>query len=81
MYEEDGTPNKKQIVSYAALYGETLNIPDAYDSREFDFSGTKKFDKGTGYRTTSVLTLPLKNRQDEVIGVLQLLNALDPETG
>ncbi len=81
MFNEDGSPNKKQIVSNAALSGETLNIVDAYDSTEFDFSGTKKFDQGTGYRTTSVLTMPLKNSQDDVIGVLQLLNALDPETG
>lgn len=81
MFNEDGSPNKNQIVSNAALSGETLNIVDAYDSTEFDFSGTKKFDQGTGYRTTSVLTMPLKNSQDDVIGVLQLLNALDPETG
>ena len=81
MFNEDGSPNKKQIVSNAALSGETLNIVDAYDSTEFDFSGTKKFDQGTGYRTTSVLTMPLKNSQDDVIGVLQLLNALDPATG
>lgn len=81
MYTEEGAPNEKQIVSYAALTGETLNIVDAYDSTDFDFSGTKKFDEGTGYRTTSVLTVPLKNNQDDVIGVLQLLNALDRESG
>ena len=81
MYGEDGTPNRKQIVSYAALSGETLNIADAYDSTEFDFSGTKAFDETTGYRTTSVLTVPLKNSQDDVIGVLQLLNAQDTSSG
>ena len=81
MFNKDGSPNNKQMVSSAALSGETLNIADAYDSSEFDFSGTKKFDQGTGYRTTSVLTVPMKNRQHEVIGVLQLLNALDIETG
>ena len=74
MYNKDGSPNNKQMVSSAALSGETLNIIDAYDSSEFDFSGTKKFDEGTGYTTTSVLTVPMKNRQDEVIGILQLLN-------
>ncbi|MBT4162051.1 MAG: GAF domain-containing protein [Gammaproteobacteria bacterium] len=81
MYVEDGVPNTSQIVSYAALFGKTLNIADAYDSTEFDFSGTKKFDEGTGYRTTSVLTVPLKNSVDDVIGVLQLLNAQDPDSG
>ncbi len=79
MFLEDGSPNTQQIVCNAALSGETLNIRDAYDSTEFDFSGTKKFDEGTGYRTTSVLTVPLKNSQDDVIGVLQLLNAQDAD--
>jgi HD-GYP domain-containing protein (c-di-GMP phosphodiesterase class II) len=77
MYAEDGTPNNQQIVSNAALSGNTLNIEDAYDSTEFDFSGTKRFDEGSGYRTKSVLTVPLKNSQNDVIGVLQLLNAQD----
>lgn len=81
MYDEAGQPNNSQIVSNAALSGRTLNIADAYDSTEFDFSGTKRFDEGSGYRTKSVLTVPLKNSQDDVIGVLQLLNAQNPETG
>lgn len=75
MYKEDGEPNIQQIAASAALSGETLNIVDAYDSTEFDFSGTKEFDEGNNYRTQSVLTVPLKNNQDDVIGVLQLLNA------
>lgn len=75
MFDDDGSPNIKQIVSNAAISGKTLNIADAYDSTDFDFSGTKRFDEGTGYRTKSVLTVPLKNSQDVVIGVLQLLNA------
>lgn len=75
MYQDDGSPNTQQIVASAALSGETLNIEDAYDSTAFDFSGTKKFDEGNSYRTRSVLTVPLKNNQNDVIGVLQLLNA------
>ena len=81
MYTEDGSPNHQQIVSHVALTGETLNIKDAYDSTDFDFSGTKRFDQGTGYRSKSMLTIPLKNNQNDVIGVLQLLNAQDPDTG
>lgn len=80
MYAEDGSPNHQQIVSHVALTGETLNIKDAYDSTDFDFSGTKRFDEGTGYRSKSMLTIPLKNSQNDVIGVLQLLNAQDRET-
>jgi HD-GYP domain-containing protein (c-di-GMP phosphodiesterase class II) len=78
MFLEDSSPNTQQIVASAALSGDTLNISDAYDSTAFDFSGTKRFDEGNNYRTKSVLTVPLKNSQDYVIGVLQLLNAQAP---
>jgi len=73
--------NHHNIVSYVALTGETINIHDAYDSQVFDFTGTRMFDHSSGYRSTSFLTIPLKNRQDHVIGVLQLLNSLDPVNG
>jgi HD-GYP domain-containing protein (c-di-GMP phosphodiesterase class II) len=63
------------VASLVALTGQTINIQDAYESKEFDFSGTRKFDAGTGYRSKSFLTVPLKNRSNEVIGVLQLINA------
>jgi len=76
-----GEPNKKNIATYAAVTGQSVNIPDAYKAKHFDFSGTKKFDAGTGYRSKSFLTVPLKNHEGDVIGVLQLLNAQDPETG
>jgi len=78
MFLEDGLPNTHQIVASVALSGDTLNITDAYDSTAFDFSGTKRFDEGNNYRTKSVLTVPLKSSQDDVIGVLQLLNAQAP---
>jgi HD-GYP domain-containing protein (c-di-GMP phosphodiesterase class II) len=50
-------------------------------ARGFDFSGTKSFDKKTGYRSKSFLTVPMKNHEDEIIGVLQLINAKDRATG
>lgn len=78
---ETNQPNHKNIACHVALTGESVNIKDAYDTDEYDFSGTKKFDEGTGYRSKSFLTVPLKNHHDEVIGVLQLLNAQDRETG
>ena len=82
MYDpETGQPNQKNIASYCALTGESINIRDAYEAEHFDFSGTKKFDEGTGYRSKSFLTVPLKNSQDEIIGVIQLLNATDKATG
>ena len=69
------------ISAYVGLTGETVNIPDAYKADGFDFSGTKAFDKKTGYRSQSFLTVPLKNHEDEIIGVIQLLNAKDRKTG
>ncbi len=77
---ETGAPNHKNIATHSALSGESINIPDAYVAKEFDFSGTKKFDEGTGYRSKSFLTVPLKNHESDVIGVLQLLNAQDMKT-
>ena len=70
-----GEPNHHNVATYAALQGVSLNIPDAYHAAGFDFSGTKKFDAANGYRSTSFLTIPMKNTKGEVIGVLQLLNA------
>ncbi|MBF0158833.1 MAG: GAF domain-containing protein [Magnetococcales bacterium] len=77
----DGTPNHQNVATHAALSGQTVVVDDAYNSREFDFSGVKQFDRGTGYRSCSFLTVPLKPRQGKVIGVLQLINAIDPKTG
>ncbi len=76
-----GDENHKNVASAAALTGNSINIPDAYENDSFDFSGTKKFDEGTGYRSKSFLCVPLKNSQNEVIGVLQLLNAVDNTSG
>jgi len=79
----EGLPNRHNIVTYAANEGKTVNIPDVYLSDDFDFTGTKKFDEAfgfKGFRSTSFLTVPMKNNADEVIGVLQLLNRTDPET-
>ena len=75
LYDEKGEPNKSMIAAYVGLTGETVNIPDAYKAKGFDFSGTKMFDEKTGYHSQSFLTVPLKNHEDEIIGVLQLLNA------
>ena len=79
--EKTGNPNHRNVATYVALTGESVNIPDAYKTEEFDFSGTKNFDKGTGFRSTSFLTVPMKNHEGDVIGVLQLLNAQDTESG
>jgi HD-GYP domain-containing protein (c-di-GMP phosphodiesterase class II) len=80
LHDKDGNPNRTMIAAYAAINNRTVNIADAYTEEGFDFSGTRNFDKRTGYRSTSFLTVPMKNHEGEIIGVLQLLNAIDPET-
>ena len=75
LYDDDGEPNNSMVAAYVGLTGETVNIEDAYKAEGFDFSGTKMFDEKTGYHSKSFLTVPLKNHEDEIIGVLQLLNA------
>ena len=82
MYDaKSGAPNHANVATHVALTGEPVNVSDAYKTTRFDFSGTKKFDQGTGFRSKSFFTAPMKNHEGDVIGVLQLLNAQDPETG
>ena len=70
---------KTNVSSYVALTGEIVNIPDVYEAEGFDFTGPRKYDAATGYRSKSMLVVPLRNHNDEIIGVLQLLNAIHPE--
>lgn len=74
LYLEDGTPNKAMVAATCVLEDRLVNIPDVYEAVGFSFEGTKKFDQGTGYRSKSMLVIPLKNHEYEIIGVLQLLN-------
>ena len=80
LYGKDGTPNNQMVAAYTALTGKTVNIADAYTEEGFDFSGTRNFDKKTGYRSKAFLTVPMKNHESETIGVLQLINSRDPTT-
>lgn len=61
------------IVAYCARSAEIINIPDAYQDERFD----PAVDKQTGYRTRSVLCVPMQNRSGQVIGVFQVLNKSD----
>ena len=82
LYHMDtGALNYGNVATFAALKGVSVNIADAYHAEGFDFSGTKAFDQETGYRSKSFLTIPLKNVDNYVIGVLQLLNAQNPQSG
>jgi HD-GYP domain-containing protein (c-di-GMP phosphodiesterase class II) len=77
----DNGENHRNVSAHCALTGEPVNISDVYDAAGFDFQGTRDFDASTGYRSRSMLVIPLRDHEDEVIGVLQLLNAKDRETG
>jgi HD-GYP domain-containing protein (c-di-GMP phosphodiesterase class II) len=65
----------RSIAGYAAATGRILNIKDAYRIRGLPFRLNRDFDEKFGYRTKSMLVVPMKNQKDEVIGVLQLINA------
>jgi HD-GYP domain-containing protein (c-di-GMP phosphodiesterase class II) len=75
LFDSDGTAVTTMVAAYAVHHDKSVNITDAYTQEGFDFSGTKNFDKKTGYRSKSFLTVPMKNHENEIIGVLQLINA------
>jgi HD-GYP domain-containing protein (c-di-GMP phosphodiesterase class II) len=81
LHDERGQPNNHLVAAYAAIHSQTVNIADAYTEANFDFSGTRQFDERSGYRSKSFLAVPMKDHEGDVIGVLQLINALDPQTG
>ncbi len=77
LYDDQGNPNRRNVAARAALTGETVNIEDADESREYDFSGLRAFDRTHSYKSVSFLTIPLKSNQGEMLGALQLINALN----
>jgi len=81
LLKPDGSPNHENVSAHVALTGKTVNIPDVYAAGGFDFRGTRKFDRQTGYRSKSMLVVPMKNHENDIIGVLQLLNAKTPKQG
>ncbi|MFZ5762171.1 MAG: HD domain-containing phosphohydrolase [Thermodesulfobacteriota bacterium] len=81
LYQPDGTENHQNVSAHCALNGSPVNIPDVYVAEGFDFQGTKEFDASTGYRSRSMLVIPMRDHEEEIIGVLQLINARDRDTG
>ncbi len=76
LYDEaTGEPIHHNVATYCALTGKSISIPDIYKAEGFDFSGAKIFDAQNNYRSISNLTVPLKDNNGYVIGVMQLLNA------
>ena len=77
IYSDYSVPiNKESIVGYVALTRQMLAIDDAYSiPPEKPYSFNRSFDKDSGYKTTSILTIPLKTFEDKLIGIMQLINA------
>ncbi len=72
---KDGQINQHAVVAIAAAEGEMIHIPDVYACQHYDLSAARSMDLRTGYHTQSVLTVPMKNHEGELNGVLQLINA------
>jgi len=79
-YLELKDENQNMVAVKCALTKEIINIDDVYDSNRFDFSGTKTFDDKTGYRSKSMLVIPMTDDENALVGVLQLINKLDVYT-
>lgn len=73
--------DRSSVSGYVAVTGETLNIADVYTDRRYRFEGPQQYDRISGYRTRSMLVVPMRDHEHEILGVLQLINALDPDTG
>jgi GAF domain-containing protein len=67
--QENKGENHRNVSAHCALTGEPVNISDVYDAEGYDFQGTRDFDASTGYRSRSMLVIPLRDHEDEVIGV------------
>ncbi|MFZ6768750.1 GAF and HD-GYP domain-containing protein [Undibacterium sp. Di26W] len=81
LVDDNGVKNLSAVAAYAANYKLSVNIQDVYTVGVFNFSGTRNFDQQFNYHTKSLLTVPMHDHEGELIGVLQLINATDPETG
>ena len=71
--------SKSNVCACGVLYRKLINIPDVYESDMYDFSGPRRYDAMTGYKTTSMMVVPMEDDKGNVIGVMQLINALDEQ--
>jgi len=77
IHQKDGTLNRQMVSVHCAIESKIINFKDVYNCEGFNFEGTKKFDANTGFRSKSMLVIPMINNTQDVIGVLQLINARD----
>ena len=81
LFDETGEKNLASVAAYAANFGLSVNIEDVYQADVFNFSGMRMFDAHYGYHSQSFLTVPMSDHEGELVGVLQLINAKDPDSG
>jgi HD-GYP domain-containing protein (c-di-GMP phosphodiesterase class II) len=81
LYDGQGNQNLSSVAAYAANFRQSVNIEDVYKADVFNFSGMRLFDQTFGYHSQSFMTVPMTDHEGELVGVLQLINALDRETG
>ena len=74
----EGQPNTNNVCAACVNTGNPINILDAYEADGYDFSGTRSYDETNNYRSKSFLVVPLRNHENDIIGVLQLINASAP---
>ena len=79
LYDKNKEPNMNAVASYVYHKKKSLNIPDIYKDNTPLSEGSKAYEKFSGYRTNSMLVVPMINHENDVIGILQLLNAKDED--
>jgi len=82
LFDANGVPNLSAVAAYAAHSGESVNVADVYQPQAegFNFSGMLDFDRQRQYHSKSILTVPMRDHEGELTGVLQLVNARAPQT-
>ncbi len=81
LHHLNGLEDYNHVVTAAVHSKEAINIKNVYDDTRYDLTGTHNFDQKFNYRSSSLLAVPLLNHEQDVIGVLQLLNARDIKSG
>ncbi|MDA3917014.1 MAG: HD domain-containing protein [Deltaproteobacteria bacterium] len=81
LYNKDNTPNLSNVSSYVFHTGQIVNIDNVYKTKKFQFRGTRKFDAALHYKSQSMIVIPMRNHENDIIGILQLINSIDPFSG
>ncbi len=79
LYDENKNPIYKNFSSYVAHTRKACSVEDAYHQDIFDNSGTINYDKNHDYYSKSMAAIPMLDHEEELLGVIQLINPLDEE--